>query len=225
MLKQIEISSFDGYSRKFSIMEAEFCPTCHRGLRPVYLNGYVETDKLISIFNYCTMCNTSFLSKYSYYKPNPWTTYVSTNFVESVPKQFMERYFEDKINKLSPKFSIVYNQAKKAEDFNLYEIAGMGYRKSLEILIKDYAIFLNPDKTEEIINPKFTLTKCIENYILDKQLSDLSRLTSWLGNDETHYTRVHEDKDINDLKEYLDATIFFINYDLTAKKAFPIVNP
>lgn len=225
MLKPIDIPAYDGYSRKFNIMEAEYCPNCHRGLRPVYIGGYVETDNIISIFNYCTMCNNSFLSKYSYSKPYPWPTYVSSYFIESVPKQFEDRYFEDKINKLSPKFSIVYNQAKKAEDFSLNEIAGMGYRKSLEILIKDYAIFLNPEKIDKIIDPKFTLTKCIENYILDPQLSDLSRLTSWLGNDETHYTRVHEDKDINDLKEYLDATIFFINYDLTAKKAFPIVNP
>lgn len=223
MLVSEGIKSYDGISKTVKFVEADLCPSCHRGIRPVFVSGYIESSTIFSIFNYCTMCANSFISKYEYVI-DPRTG-VHSNFIESLPIKFRERTFEDKINKLSPNFSNVYNQAKKAEDFGLNEIAGMGYRKSLEILIKDYSIFLNPDKRDKIIDPKFTLTKCIESYILDPQLSDLSRLTSWLGNDETHYTRVHLDKDINDLKEYLDATIFFINYDLTAKKAFPIVNP
>lgn len=225
MLQNIEIRSFDGYSRRLSIMEADLCPNCHKGIRPDYISGYVESNFMISVFNYCTMCNLTFMSKYEYSKPiNSWQSFIPTTFIESLPFNFSPRLFEDRINKLSPKFSKIYNQAKIAEEMNLDEIAGMGYRKSLEILIKDYSIFLKPGDKSKIIDSKFTLSKCISDYILDSQLNDLSRLTSWLGNDETHYSRVHIDKDINDLKDYLDATIFYINYDLTAKKAFVIVN-
>lgn len=225
MLKHLDIKSYDGSTRKLSFMEADHCPNCHKGIRPDYVSGYVESDSIISIFNYCTMCYKTFISKYRYNKPNTaWQGYIPTTFVESLPFSFTPRNFEERINKLSPKFSKVYNQAKIAEDMKLDEIAGMGYRKSLETLIKDYAIFLFPDKKSQISNPTLTLSQCINSFIDNPTLKDLSKLTSWLGNDETHYTRVHQDKDTTDLKEYLDATIYYINFDLTAKKAFAIVN-
>ncbi len=223
MIKPIELPAYDGYSRKFNMMEAEFCPTCHRGLRPVYIGGYVETDNRFSVLNYCTMCNNTFISKYTYIKPNPWPTYVSTNFVESLPKQIEVRIFEQELVDLSPRFCSIYNQSKCAEDMNLNEVAGMGYRKSLEFLIKDYSIFSNPESTTTITNTKYSLSQCIEDYITESHLKDLSKLTSWIGNDETHYTRKHIDKDIEDLKEYLDATIYFVLFNLKAKRAKSII--
>ena len=35
-------------------------------------------------------------------------------------------------------FLTIYNQSLSAEDNNLDQIAGIGYRKALEFLIKDY---------------------------------------------------------------------------------------
>lgn len=47
--------------------------------------------------------------------------------------------FDSEIQEISPSFVKIYNQALAAEELNLSEIAGMGYRKSLEFLIKDFA--------------------------------------------------------------------------------------
>ena len=223
MLKSYEIISYDGHSRILSFMEAEYCPTCHRGLRPVYISSYVETDNILSVFNFCTMCNSTFISKYSYIKPNPWQNYVTATFVESVPKQHINRTFEPELIQLSPRFCSIYNQAKSAESMNLFEIAGMGYRKALEFLIKDYAIHSNPESETSIIDPKYSLSQCIDEFIPESHLKDLSKLTSWIGNDETHYTRKHIDKDIDDLKEYLDTTIYFVLFSIKAKKATSII--
>ena len=46
----------------------------------------------------------------------------------------------DIISELSPNFCEIYNQAYIAEQTNLMQICGTGYRKSLEFLIKDYLI-------------------------------------------------------------------------------------
>ena len=40
------------------------------------------------------------------------------------------------VEELSPQFAELYNQAAAAEAYSLLDIAGMGYRKSLEFLIK-----------------------------------------------------------------------------------------
>lgn len=39
----------------------------------------------------------------------------------------------------------------------------MGYRKALEFLVKDYAIFLNQEDEDKIKNA--SLSSCINNYI------------------------------------------------------------
>lgn len=70
----------------------------------------------------------------------------------SSPVNFKEREFDAKLKKVSPQFVKVYNQALKAEEFSLDEIAGLGYRKALEFLIKDFAIYNNPEKAEWIGN-------------------------------------------------------------------------
>lgn len=33
----------------------------------------------------------------------------------------------------------------------------------------------------------------------------LAKAATWIGNDETHYTRKYEDKDISDMKKYIRA--------------------
>lgn len=40
----------------------------------------------------------------------------------------------------------------------------------------------------------------------------------WLGNDETHYTRKWEDKDINDLKSIIELTLHWIESEIRTQK-------
>jgi hypothetical protein len=98
----------------------------------------------------------------------------------------------------------------------LLEICGVGYRKSLEFLIKDYLIKLDSTKEAEI-KIKF-LGKCIEEDIKNENIKNVAKRATWLGNDETHYLKKWEGKDLQDLKNLIDLTVHWLEMeDLTQK--------
>ncbi|WP_416037692.1 hypothetical protein ACL43R_02585 [Lactococcus formosensis] len=127
------------------------------------------------------------------------------------------------VEKVSPQFVELYTQSTVAESQGLIDICGVGYRKSAEFLIKDYAIRKSPDKIEEIqkanlgsvINTEFEAFPKIQN---------LAKATTWIGNDETHYIRKHDDKDLKDLKNFLFACATFITADYEADNALEFIN-
>jgi hypothetical protein len=103
-----------------------------------------------------------------------------------------------------------------AEAFGMRHIAGMGFGKALEFLVKDFAIKHNKDEEEEIKGA--LLSKCIKLYIKDENTKEVAEKAAWLRNDEAHYVRKWEDKDINDLKVLLALIVNAIeNVELAAK--------
>lgn len=124
--------------------------------------------------------------------------------------------FSEEISNLSPTFVAIYNQALAADSESLDHLVGIGLRKALEFLIKDFAVDQNPDKEESI--RKMTLANCIKTYANDPNIQSCATRAAWLGNDETHYTRKWIDKDINDLRLLIRLTVNWIeNVLLTAK--------
>ncbi|MCW3087660.1 MAG: hypothetical protein JWQ78_1046, partial [Sediminibacterium sp.] len=117
---------------------------------------------------------------------------------------------------LSPTFCIAYNESEEAENFNLKEICGVGYRKALEFLIKDYLILRNPSKEEDI--KKQLLGACITQYVKNENIKQTSKRAAWLGNDETHYIRKWQDKDLKDLKLLINLTINWIEMELLTEE-------
>lgn len=58
----------------------------------------------------------------------------------------------------------------------------------------------------------------VANYINSDQIREIAKRATWLGNDETHYVRKWEDKDLNDLKKLITLTIHWIEMEkLTAE--------
>jgi hypothetical protein len=133
------------------------------------------------------------------------------------PQHIVGQKCSETINNVSPQFEEIFNQAKVAEMESLNLIAGMGYRKALEFLIKDYLIIHKKESKEEI--EKTLLGRCINQYIENPKVKELAKRTAYLGNDETHYVRTYGDKDINDLKKLLDLTVHWIIYDIETDKA------
>ncbi len=128
---------------------------------------------------------------------------------------FKDKIFRSEIVDLSPDFIKIYNQAAAAELGELTEICGAGYRKSLEFLIKDYLIHLEPEKEAEIKSK--LLGPCISG-ITDHDIKTCAQRATWLGNDETHYIRKWEDKDLNDLKILIDLTVNWITNKLLMER-------
>ena len=125
--------------------------------------------------------------------------------------------FDENINKISPQFVKIYNQSLQAENIGLDEIAGLGYRKSVEFLIKDFAIYKNPEKEDEIKNTWMKV--CIEKYIDNEQIKILAERSDWIGNDEAHYVKKQEDRDITDMKKFIKAMVYFIGMTLITEDA------
>ena len=98
-------------------------------------------------------------------------------------------------------------------------LAGMGYRKALEFLIKDYLIKNNPD-TEEGIKKKM-LSTCIEEHIVNDKIKMLAKKTNWLGNDETHFLRRYGDKDetVEKIKKFIEAILYYLEMESVLDEA------
>lgn len=116
--------------------------------------------------------------------------------------------WDDTIKLVSPNFVEIYDQAIAAESFELDQIAGGGLRKALEFLIKDFLIRRTPAKKTAI--EKTMLGPCIQNFVDDEMLKQAALRATWLGNDETHYVRRWEDKDISHLKRLIKLTVLWI---------------
>ena len=95
-------------------------------------------------------------------------------------------------------------------------MTGIGLRKALEFLVKDFALKEHPDKEDAI--KKTFLGSCIENYIDDANVKECARRAAWLGNDETHYLRKWTDKDVKDLKLLITLTVHWIDNVLLTRK-------
>lgn len=202
----IECKNVDGgVDRIYIYNESIECPYCGKQILPQYLYAYKQSKDKYNIFCQCInpKCKATFISDFikgdSY---NPYFKKLHSN------PPYQKKTFSDKINQISPLFKDIYNQAYQAKQMKLSHICGMGYRKALEFLIKDYLIFSNIREEEEI--KKKMLGKCIETYVEDNKIKEIALRAAWLGNDEIHYVRKWRNKDINDLINLIDLTILWI---------------
>ncbi len=124
-----------------------------------------------------------------------------------------------------PDFFEIYYQSEKAENENLNLIAGMGYRKALEFLVTDYLLkYPVPEVTEDWLkNPGVTLGNKISK-IPNTRMQTLAKATSFLGNDETHYTRRHPEHDIESMKAFIRVLLSEIENEIEFEKAEALIN-
>jgi len=188
----------------------ESCPLCHRGQQPQDLNvTFLATESkdgfyLLQRVHRCifTDCERIFIAYYL-------SRSGEARFVRSRPEQFIPKEWDETITTLSPDFVKIYSQAHEAEAHDLDKIAGPGYRKALEFLIKDWLI------ANEVVDEATVRTKqlgaCIEDHIDEQVIKDVAARAAWLGNDETHYIKKWTEKDINDLKRLIELTASWVN--------------
>lgn len=200
------------------------CPRCHRHIQPVHRRSFYlrnESDLEIDSIYQCTSaeCGRLFIAEYG-------RSSLADDFslTRSSPYEPAIIKFSGEIAALSPTFSEIYNQALQAEALGLTHVAGMGYGKALEFLIKDFAIKYHPDEAESI-KSKF-LGVCINTYISDQNVQAVAVRAAWLRNDESHYVRKWSNKDIEDLKNLVRLTLNAIeNVELAEKYKAEMPNP
>jgi DNA-binding winged helix-turn-helix (wHTH) protein len=126
-----------------------------------------------------------------------------------------ETSFSETIKKLSPRFIFIYDEAKFAEQHNLYEICGTGYRKALEVFLKEYALMRFPNEEKITAQP---LLDCVRDYIHNKKIKHIAAQVAWLGNWESHCLYKWESKSISDLKVFINLIVREVESELEIEK-------
>lgn len=202
------------------------CPCCNRSTVPQVLDSYAlkyENKQLIELTTmfFCRGCEKVFLGNYV----GTHNEYEDNNLLDlTYLSPYSEKCsaFSEEIQKLSNEFVELYNQAEKAEAAGLDKICGIAYRKALEFLVKDFAVFMNNEKTEQI--KSLRLSKCISDYITNEKIRTLAKAATWIGNDETHYIRVHEDYSVTEMKAFIKAMLTYVDSELQVIKAEKLIN-
>lgn len=222
---------YDEDSFSTSYDRPEICPLCKYSIAPTELfhTTYEVNDNWYLSFLYlCPHCLKTFVVLYKCLKKTSQPMRSNdiqefdTELIYIAPEHFTEKHFDPKLEAASPQFVKIYNQALAAETFKLDEIAGMGYRKALEFLIKDFAIHQKPEDAETI--KKMSLGTCISDYIDDTRVKTLATGAAWIGNDETHYVRKQKDRDIGDMKKFIEVCVNLILFSFTVDDAASIVS-
>ena len=208
---------------KISLELPAKCPCCGTTYsRTPECTNYFQKDSGIIIANstyFCPTCGNCFFVVYLVEEdfPEPYG-----NPLIQYPEPSETTSFSKELSTLTPKFVKIYQQAEKAENSGLTELCGIGYRKALEFLVKDYAISQHPDKESEIVSS--FLGNCINDFIDNEKIKTLAKASAWIGNDETHYVRKHQDYDVQDLKRFIKATVAYIESELSFDEAFHFLN-
>src|SRR5260370_22941174 len=191
----------------------DHCPLCHYGIEAKLQNkahvieGYRGR---LEVVLRCPRegCQSFFVARYKM-STYPGTSYFV--FVGAAPCEPLDAEFSESMRKISPNFCEIANQAQKAEYQEWKLVAGPGYRKALEFLVRDYLCRARPADDGKIKNMQ--LGGCIASFVDNDKVREMAKRAAWLGNDETHYTRKWEDKDLEDLKKLIQLTVHWIEME------------
>lgn len=220
MVKEVLAVKYQtGEAYEVSFSPVHKCPICHTSF-----NGETDSATLfphvpdiyglhavLLVVHYCAACENPFVSSYFSIDCHDF------EYTDSWPTSPEPQSHDSAVEKLSPNYIKIYAQACQAERNSLTEICGMGYRKALEFLVKDYAIYRVPSDEKTI--KALPLAKCIDKYIDSTRIKSLAQRSSWLGNDETHYVRAHQNRSYLDIKKFLYAIETFVSADLAVDDA------
>lgn len=176
----------------YNVEYPDECPICHHHSEIKVIQTRLKPSNIgVQVIFQCAFsnCGSYFLG---YYGPRP-----SPELLEVKPQKPKMDALPDSVRKLSPDFVSIYEEAEEALHLGLSQIAGPGYRKAFEFLVKDYAKSLQPERAEEI-EKKFS-GNVVTEFVVDPRISAVAERALWLGNDESHYLKKWEKHDINDL--------------------------
>jgi len=218
MFEDVSANNLKGEAIKARLKTVpDVCPICHRNIQPKHIISAYFSGVVQAIYR-CTnqKCQELFIATYDKTGERISNSMYTYKLRCTAPKKPEKASFPDSIETISPTFIEIYNQAVAAESVSLEQLVGIGLRKALEFLIKDYAISEHKDEEDSI--RKIMLGRCIDKYVTDHKVKQCAKRAAWLGNDETHYTRKWEDKDIEDLKMLVRLTVHWIDSEVITKQ-------
>ena len=220
-MKTANVSFHEAGRQPVKFEYPEHCPHCGKSISPERIHVSDSEDNYSSgnaRFVVTFRCSRSTCKKYFAIEYIFESLYAPCSIAEYSYRPPIKVKLPENIEKVSPVFVEIYSQATIAEREALDQIAGVGYRKAAEFLIKDYAIAKNKDDEGKI--KTIMLGQVIATYLNDfPKIQALAKSVAWIGNDETHYVRRHDGKDIDDLKKFILSAAQFIAADYDADEA------
>ncbi len=194
------------------------CPYCNKTIFPsIRSYDYTNDMRYINTIMLCPACEEEYYEKFQ-------ITDLNSKLFESVaayPYPEPQINLPKEIKDLFPQFYKIYIESVTAENHNLHEICGMGYRKAVESLVKQYAIELYSDDIEKI--QKETLMQTINRFPSPKIVT-LATAATWLGNDQVHLITQHPEYDIQELKSFISVLCSHIIAEKELEKATALLN-
>lgn len=203
-----KILVFQGKELRFSEVP-EICPHCHKevgfDLCGITQGSFINGTRISLVVFQCPSCRELTIGRYCqiYNKFDKFPYIYPMYYPEA---QFKDIFFDQCINNISKNFQNLYNQAAKAEHYGGVDVAGAGYRKALEFLIRDFAKYIQPGE-KEAIDQTNAARNVVKNFLQEfPRLKEASDSALVLGNDETHYSKIYTDYDLSDLKDFINIT-------------------
>jgi hypothetical protein len=194
----------------YAVDVPDACPICHRYSEIQALQAdAIDNSTGVQVIFRCAYvgCRQFF---FGYYGPRPQSELKSVK-----PSKPEFTVFTEAVREISPVFVEIFSEAEEAAQLGLKQVAGPGYRKAFEYLIKDYAKSLVPTKASEI-ETKFA-GAVVTEFIADARIQAVAKRSLWLGNDETHYLRKWMDHDLTDLITLIKLTANWIEIEHLSK--------
>ena len=188
-------SGYTGY-----YLKPATCPHCGVGTDAVAtareIFAYSGSSNLLLSAAKCTGCHKTF-----FYANLRESGNSDAEMVCIYPDRKLD-YKNETLEKISPRFIRMYNQALNSEKIGDIELAAIGFCAALETLIKDYAIDELGKPAEEVAVKN--LYQVIAEYLLQKDLINTPDLIRILGDDYVHYEDRYPVHDLVILKGYME---------------------
>lgn len=174
------------------------CPVCEHEIEPIPVSDVLQGGNGILQVVRCPRheCAAIYvgLNRVNQDGTHSASTFPNISDISLVAPEIGEYY---------PDFLSIYKQASLAESQGLKDLAGMGYRKSVEFLVKEYLIEKYPDLTDQI--SKENSGASINRLSEYPEIRDLAKSISWVGNDETHMFQKRPDYSVPEMKKFIYA--------------------
>lgn len=202
------------------------CHRCGIGVENIVSDSFYMTDAAnhyVYMIDSCPVCRRAALREYIVSSKSAVSHWIDLRKYSPriFPHDSDHHVFPENVQTLSPDFVNFYHQSETAEQNGSVDICGMGYRKAVEFLIKDFLIHFCPEQRDTIAN--LHLSPAID-LIENPRLKIIAKRCAWLGNDEAHYIRKHEDYSVSDLKTFILACVSYIDSELCVEQAESITH-
>jgi hypothetical protein len=198
------------------------CPHCNQTGRQEPITGSMNM-KENSLFVTTECLNCFNLATHAYFCEDNYSGSFNDYYQNTYPNFSDDINISEKVKHEYPDFLRILVQSQKAEEADLNELAGMGYRKALEFFVKEYVtqnLDGGAEKNSILSEPLGETIKRLENPLLQS----ISKASSWLGNDQTHMVQKHPEYGINDIKKYIKVLTNLVEAEFVAEEVGVLLN-